>query len=146
MFICSCNSHEHQADFHTIDGELYVTIHLTTHKSFFKRLISGIKYVFGYKSRFGAFDEFIFKEKELNSLALHLFSEEDRYTIHNALGTQYTFLENRGKYVRDMDGYESDKQEAYNVKRLQNVFHNSNQDFWNEHEMVNVKPYGKFLF
>lgn len=145
-FICDCHSTEHQIRVMADEEDLYIQVHLTTHENFFNRLWSGVKYIFGHKSRFGDWDEFILNRDDKNSLALHLFSEEDRYTIHNALGTQATFLSSRAKYVRDMNGHEHDKLEAFNVRRIKNVFLNSNQDFWNEHEMTTTEPYGKFLF
>ena len=47
------------------DKLLYTEVHLRTYHNFFKRLWYGLKYAFGYKSRFGAWDEFLFdKENE----------------------------------------------------------------------------------
>lgn len=61
MFICSCGSLEHQIFFWYWPEEknIYLEVHLITHDNFFKRLWAGLKYVFGYKSRFGEWDEFI---------------------------------------------------------------------------------------
>lgn len=72
--ICECNSLEHQVVFWHDDEDnfLYCEPHLTTHRNFFKRLIIGLKYAFGYKSRFGNFDCTIFKEKDLISLREYL--------------------------------------------------------------------------
>lgn len=57
---CACHSLEHIAvfDYDKTDGTLYLTIHLQTHR-FLKRLWIGIKYIFGYQSRLGAFEEII---------------------------------------------------------------------------------------
>lgn len=71
LLICSCDSLEHQMFFwyDKEDGsELYTEVHLTTWHNFFKRLWYGLKYAFGYKSRFGAWDEFIFSKKEQEKL------------------------------------------------------------------------------
>lgn len=62
IFVCDCQSLEHQISFwhDPDDEELYAEPHLITHRNFFKRLWYALKYTFGYKSRFGAFDEVIF--------------------------------------------------------------------------------------
>jgi hypothetical protein len=70
IFICECKSFTHQAIFWWDEEEkkLYVTVHLTTYNNFFIRLWVGIRYIFGYTSNFGEWDEFLFSpesEKEL---------------------------------------------------------------------------------
>lgn len=70
MFICECHSYSHQASFwwNEDDKSLYVTIHLITHRNPFKRIWVALKYICGYSSNFGEWDEFLFKpedEKEL---------------------------------------------------------------------------------
>lgn len=68
IFICSCHNTEHQLIFsYDEDGIVYVTTHLTS-KSFWKRIINGIKYIFGHKSKYGHFDEFIFNPEDINKL------------------------------------------------------------------------------
>ena len=42
-------------------------IHLAK-RSFLERLIYGIKYIFGYQCKYGAFDEFIFKKEHSKQL------------------------------------------------------------------------------
>ena len=76
IFICACNSFEHQAIFWK-DDNLYIYIHLRTYRNFFKRLIYGIRYIFGYKSRFGSWDEFIFNEDSEKQLYYYLKSKID---------------------------------------------------------------------
>ena len=65
IFVCECHSLEHQTKFFydEEDQMLYVYIHLTQH-GFWKRLIAGIRYIFGRSSRFGEWDQFIFKEED----------------------------------------------------------------------------------
>ncbi len=60
IFICECNSREHQIIIHhdTDDNVVYCHIHLQK-SGFWRRLLVGIKYIFGYKCRFGHWDEFI---------------------------------------------------------------------------------------
>jgi hypothetical protein len=70
IFICECHSLEHQVSFwyEQDEGTLYVETHLVTHRNFFKRLWVGLKYAFGYKSRFGEWDEILLdpnSQKEL---------------------------------------------------------------------------------
>jgi len=70
ILICECHSLEHQVSFwyEQDDGTLYVETHLVTHRNFFKRLWVGLKYAFGYKSRFGEWDEILLdpnSQKEL---------------------------------------------------------------------------------
>ena len=70
VFICECNSLEHQIIFwyDEEDNMLYCEPHLTTHRNFIKRLWYGLKYAFGYKSRFGDWDSSIFKPEDLDRL------------------------------------------------------------------------------
>jgi hypothetical protein len=74
IFICKCHSYTHQAIFWWDEEykELYVTIHLTTHENFFKRLWQGLKYAFGYTSNFGEWDEFLFKQEDEKKLRDYL--------------------------------------------------------------------------
>jgi len=59
---CNCGWHEHQAwlSYHPDDelgwGEVYLTTHLVP-RGFFRRLWDAIRYIVGYRSRFGHFDE-----------------------------------------------------------------------------------------
>lgn len=73
ILICACGSLEHQMMFWVDDGEegwmeLYTEVHLTTCHGFFKRLWYGLRYAFGYKCRFGAWDEFLFTNESQNEL------------------------------------------------------------------------------
>jgi len=70
LFICDCYSPEHQfiLMYDNEDNILYLRTHLITYKSFFKRLIIGIKYAFGYKCRFGQFDEIIINPEDKERL------------------------------------------------------------------------------
>lgn len=77
ILICKCHSPEHQVLFwyDEEDKDLYCELHLTTHRNFFKRLWYGLKYAFGYNSRYGAWDSTIFKEEELEKLKAYLDSK-----------------------------------------------------------------------
>jgi hypothetical protein len=87
ILICDCHSFEHQAIFYK-DEELkmvFVSIRLKTYDNFFKRLWVGLKYAFGYTSKYGEWDEFIFQEKDeqelLNFLGKRNIPTEDLKTI-----------------------------------------------------------------
>ena len=69
ILICDCSSAEHQIiiRYEEEDNLFYAHIHLSK-LSFFKRLISGIKYIFGYSCRYGNFEEFIFKHEHAEDL------------------------------------------------------------------------------
>ena len=72
LILCECGSMEHQIVFiwfdDNEDNEVFAQIHLNTEKSFYERLVSGIKYIFGYKSRFGNFDEIILTNDHVEGL------------------------------------------------------------------------------
>ena len=60
LFVCTCGDVDHQMIISMFDDEpeLYVTMHLVR-AGFFRRLWTGIKYIFGKKSIYGDFDEII---------------------------------------------------------------------------------------
>jgi len=68
--LCECGSVEHQIifEYDTEYNEVYVSIHLYDYKGFWKRLVSGMKYIFGYKSKYGQFDSFEFQLKDADKL------------------------------------------------------------------------------
>ena len=70
IMVCECSSVEHQIVFSKFDDEktIYCSIHLTSNKNFFKRVITGVKYIFGYKCKFGQWDEFLLSEKHIDDL------------------------------------------------------------------------------
>jgi hypothetical protein len=68
--ICECSSFEHQLIYWWCeeDKTLYVHPHLYTYRNFFQRLWMGLKYIVGYKSRYGEFDSLIFSPEHLLKL------------------------------------------------------------------------------
>lgn len=72
LFICQCNSTEHQLIFSYFpddeDKEVYVSVHLIPERNILKRIWMAIKYIFGYRCCYGHFDEFIFKKSDAESL------------------------------------------------------------------------------
>jgi hypothetical protein len=69
---CECSSSEHHIKFRYFieddKPQMYVEIHLSDHQNFLKRIWHGILYIFGYKSKYGNFDEFIFKQEDVKNL------------------------------------------------------------------------------
>lgn len=69
VLICDCHSDDHQILIHydDEDREVYLHIHLAS-RGFWARLKYAFKYVFGYKSRYGAWDSFIFRKQDSKKL------------------------------------------------------------------------------
>lgn len=72
LFICKCHNTEHQLIFSYNDDwdnhEVYMSVHLLPEYSIWKRVWYAIKYIFGYRCRYGHFDEFIFQSKDAEKL------------------------------------------------------------------------------
>lgn len=73
-FECQCFSSENRLVFtyDDEDNEIYASIFLNQYHNFFQRVWVGIKYIFGYKCRYGHFDCFILessdKERLINTI------------------------------------------------------------------------------
>lgn len=70
--ICQCHSVEHQISFSWIEdkeleGEVYMEIHFAK-LSFWDRLKHRVKYIFGYRCRYGDFDEVTLKKNDVHKL------------------------------------------------------------------------------
>lgn len=70
LFICQCYNTEHQLIFsYNKDWEeVFVSVHLIPESNILRRVWNGIKYIFGHRSCYGHFDEFIFKKSDANRL------------------------------------------------------------------------------
>lgn len=70
LLLCDCSSCEHQliVSWNDDDNEVYVNVHLANHDSFWERLWHGLRYAFGHKSRYGAFDEVILRKDDADNL------------------------------------------------------------------------------
>lgn len=66
IILCECGSLEHQfaISFDAEYQEMYINVHLSK-KSFISRFIHAVKYVFGYQSKYGAFDEIILRKDKI---------------------------------------------------------------------------------
>jgi hypothetical protein len=76
ILICGCHSTDHQliilySEDETDDGQKYPMSYFHIHlnkKPFWQRVRYGIKYIFGYRCNYGAFDEFIFNSSDADKL------------------------------------------------------------------------------
>ena len=57
-FECQCSSDEHTLKFNIDpeDGTIYTSVYLNNFYPWYHRVVVAIKYIFGYKSKFGAWD------------------------------------------------------------------------------------------
>ena len=71
VLLCECGSSEHQVIMRYFPddkpSEVYVDIHLTK-RSLWYRIGYAIKYIFGYKSKYGAWDEVILTSAHVKDL------------------------------------------------------------------------------
>ncbi len=65
---CACHIEEHQLRLlHLGDEEMFITFHLTRH-GFFRRVWTAIRYVCGYRCRYGEWDEVVLGEEEAQGI------------------------------------------------------------------------------
>lgn len=73
LFICECENTEHQLIFAYFQNkdleEVYMDVHLVPEYCIWKRIWNAIKYIFGYRSKYGHFDSFIFQKCDAPKLA-----------------------------------------------------------------------------
>lgn len=74
VIVCDCGDAEHQFLIRSMEEEhpgypkeVYLTIHLVK-RSFWYRVKYGLKYIFGYKCRYGAWDEIIISRNHVPKL------------------------------------------------------------------------------
>jgi hypothetical protein len=69
-FDCACYSSEHTLKFtwDDEDNEIYTEVFLRQYRNFFKRIWIAIKYIFGYKCRYGHWDCFVLQNKDAQRL------------------------------------------------------------------------------
>lgn len=66
---CACRGPQHTVffDYDVTDGDLYLTFHLSD-GGFWWRLWRGLKYILGFKERFGHWDEVVVKPEDCNKI------------------------------------------------------------------------------
>jgi len=69
IMVCQCSSTEHQVVYYhnQSDNEVYMHIHLSS-RPWWKRIWPAVKYLFGHKSRYGNWDEFILGPEHVGQL------------------------------------------------------------------------------
>ena len=65
IVICQCGNPEHQIIINTDENESVLQIHLNN-LNLFKRIVLAIKYIFGYKSKYGEFESVIITKENYN--------------------------------------------------------------------------------
>lgn len=87
IFICDCHSLEHQFSFWYDEevNQIYFEPHLYNSGPWYNRFWYRLKYVFGNKSRFGAWDEFIINPDDAKKIVEYLNNmvEKDVENIAN---------------------------------------------------------------
>lgn len=70
LFICQCHNTEHQLVFSYDKDweEVFVSVHLIPESNIFKRIWKALQYIFGHRSIYGHFDEFIFQKDDAEKL------------------------------------------------------------------------------
>ena len=75
IFFCHCEHFEHHFLLSYDEeepGTVYLCVSLSDNLSFPRRLWLGIRYILGYRSRYGMFSEFLLTTKELDKLHKNL--------------------------------------------------------------------------
>ena len=70
FFECVCHSDEHTLRFiyDEDDNEFYTTIFLNQYRNLFKRILIAIKYIFGYKCKYGHWDCWVLKYEDIDRM------------------------------------------------------------------------------
>lgn len=79
-FECTCLSPEHTLRFwyDSEENELSTEIYLDQYHNIFKRILIAIKYIFGYKSKYGDWDCWILKNEDCERLRKLLDQVRDK--------------------------------------------------------------------
>lgn len=71
LLVCECSSMDHQLVINYFKGDtdpfVYVHVHLS-HKGFLERIKYAFRYIFGFKSTYGAFEEVILGPEHVTNL------------------------------------------------------------------------------
>ena len=86
FFICQCYSDEHILHFILDEktGEIYTSVYLHQYYNILKRIWLAIKYIFGYKCMYGAWDNFMMKPVDYNRFKELLKQSEDIIKINQS--------------------------------------------------------------
>jgi hypothetical protein len=78
VVLCDCYMSEHQFIIikDTDNQDVWLEIHLSPTPGFLKRLWAGLKYAFGYRSRYGDFDSILISPEDQASICQLLQTSE----------------------------------------------------------------------
>lgn len=78
---CPCNHPEHHIIYSMLDDEPEVYLHVQLiNGKWYERVWKGLKYIFGYKCRFGHFDEFILSDENYDHVKA-MIAHIDKFKI-----------------------------------------------------------------
>lgn len=84
LITCNCGSDEHQASFSYFPDdewpELFLSFRLTTYRNLFKRAWVALRYVAGYRCRYGEWDELGMSPRDARKLAEFLLEYAESAT------------------------------------------------------------------
>jgi len=84
-FECQCYSDEHRLVFRVEeDGEISASVFLDSWQPLYKKIWNAIKFVFGYKSKYGHFDSFIMRSEDKEKFKKLLTVSENREMLISA--------------------------------------------------------------
>ena len=94
---CECSSSEHQLIifWDNKEEDVYVSVHLSSYRNFWQRLWHGLKYAFGYKCRYGAFDEVILRKEDaegIQKVVNHLKGENNSYRVFGEIRNEVNHI------------------------------------------------------
>ena len=78
FFSCECSSFDHLFSITYDNEDCFICVHLSP-KSLFQRIIGATKYIFGFRSKYGDFEEIIIKKDDVQSIIdiLHAYGNKD---------------------------------------------------------------------
>jgi len=91
FFECQCFTDEHTLRFTFWDDEkvpeLYSSVYLCQYHRFFHRIWIALKYIFGYRCKYGHFDSFLMKAEDIDRMIglLKKFEESWNRTHKNSI-------------------------------------------------------------
>ena len=91
--LCECASPEHQVILSSIFEDepeyqmVFISFHLVTYRNIFRRVWRSVRYIFGYRSRYGDWDEIMINKKTAKEIRDYLdrfiAGESNKQTTEN---------------------------------------------------------------
>jgi len=102
FFECACHGDEHTIKFRydVEDNSLYLNIFLNQYRNIFKRIWTAIKYVFGYKSKYGDWDCWELLPEDVGRL-----KEVLNRVVEMKYAKCYAYFDGEMVYARDFDSW-----------------------------------------